>query len=84
MPRTADHLSPGQLEALRLVANGLTSLEAGRVLGVSEQAVHLRLKSAARTLGARNRVHAVVVAARLGLIDLNDSRISIRPKGRAA
>lgn len=75
MPRNSPHLSRAQLDALRLAANGLTSREAGRLLGVSEDAVNLRLKSAARLLGARNRLHAVVVAARLGLLDINDTRI---------
>lgn len=83
MARNAEHLSQAQLDALRLAANGLTSREAGRVLGISEDAVNLRLKAAARTLGARNRLHAVVTAARLGLLDLNDTRIPA-PKGHAA
>lgn len=75
MPRLLNRVSPGQLDALRMAANGFTSRQIAGRLGVSEQAVHLRLKAVAHALGARNRTHAVVVAARIGLLDIHDTRL---------
>jgi DNA-binding CsgD family transcriptional regulator len=66
---------PGQLAALRLAANGLTSRQIAGRLGVSEQAIHLRLKVAAKSLGASSRTHAVAVALRLGVLALEEVHV---------
>ncbi|MGY1439488.1 response regulator transcription factor [Streptomyces reniochalinae] len=69
MPRVLDgRLTPGQLQALRLAANGLTAGQIARRLGTTETGIHLRLNTAARALGARSRAHLVAVAMTQGLI----------------
>ncbi|MFP8960011.1 LuxR C-terminal-related transcriptional regulator [Streptomyces nanhaiensis] len=82
MPRALDgHLSPGQLAALRLAANGMTSREIARILGTTEQGIHLRLKTASKSLGAASRTHAVALALKRGLLDLDDVTDPRRPAG---
>jgi DNA-binding CsgD family transcriptional regulator len=63
--RALDH---NELEALTLFANGKSADEIAAALNVSQGMAHHYLRVAARKLGARNRVHAVAVAVRNGLI----------------
>lgn len=63
--RPLDH---NELEALRLFANGKTADEIALALGVSQSMAHHYLRVAARKLGARNRVHAVAIAVRIGMV----------------
>lgn len=73
MPRVFDgHLSPGQLAALRLAASGYSSRQIAARLGTTETGIHLRLTSAAKSLGARSRTHAVVIALKRRLIHLDE------------
>ena len=57
------------LEALRLVADGLSVHEIGVKLRVTDQAVERRLRRLLETLNARTLPHAVALALRWGLID---------------
>lgn len=59
-----DRLSSRQLECLRMSADGLTSGEIGRRLGLSARTVDEHLLLACRALGVRTRVQAVVVMIR--------------------
>ncbi len=61
-------LETAELEALTLFANGKSADEIAAVLGVSKSMAMHYLRVAARKLGARNRVHAVAIAVRKGLI----------------
>ena len=61
-------LAHNELEALKLFANGRTADEIALALGVSPSMAHHYLRVAARKLGARNRVHAVAIAVRTGLV----------------
>ena len=61
-------LDANELAALRLFANGKTADEMAVELGVSKSMALHYLRVAARKLGARNRVHAVALAVRSGLI----------------
>ena len=63
--RSLDH---NELEALALFANGKSADEIAAALNVSQGMAHHYLRVAARKLSARNRVHAVAVAVRNGLI----------------
>ncbi len=79
MPRRLDgRLSPGQLAALQLAANGYTSRQIATRLGATEQGIHLRLNTAMRSLGARSRTHAVAIAITRGLIKLDDNGPTVR------
>jgi DNA-binding CsgD family transcriptional regulator len=76
MPRVLDgRLSPGQLAALRLAASGYTSRQIATRLGTTERGIHLRLKAAATSLGAKSRTHAVVVALARGLLRLEELEV---------
>ena len=61
-------LHENELEALRLFANGKTPDEMAIALGVRKGVVQYYLRVAARKLGARNRVHAVAIAVKNGLV----------------
>jgi LuxR family transcriptional regulator len=61
-------LDTNELEALTLFANGRTTEEMAVALGVSKGIAQHYLRVAARKLGARNRVHAVAIAVRIGLV----------------
>ncbi len=51
-------LSPRELEALELVANGLPNKQIGRKLGISEATVKAHLTSIFRRIGVENRTQA--------------------------
>ncbi len=59
-----------ELIALTLVANGMQSAEAATRLAVSEREIDTLLFCAQRKLGATNRVHAVAIAIRQGVIGI--------------
>jgi len=61
-------LSAREVDVLEQVALGLTNRQVAAALGLVESTVKSYLKSAARKLGASNRVHAVRLARELGLI----------------
>jgi LuxR family quorum-sensing system transcriptional regulator CciR len=61
-------LSERQLACLKLVAEGRSSPEIARELGISPRTVDDYLAEACVKLGARNRVQAVAEAVRAGLI----------------
>jgi DNA-binding CsgD family transcriptional regulator len=62
-------LAKRELECIRLAADGLTSDEVARALGLSLHTANQYLAEAARKLNANGRMHAVAKALRLGLID---------------
>jgi LuxR family quorum sensing-dependent transcriptional regulator len=66
---TAD-LSGREREVLKWVANGKTATEIGDVLHISQRTVEWHIQQAAQKLGAKNRMQAVVIAARDQLIEL--------------
>lgn len=59
---TGEELSERELEALRLLASGLTTREIAEKLELSEPAVKLRLSKATKKLGAKSRTQAVAIA----------------------
>lgn len=63
-----EDVTEAEIEALRLLKNGLLVKEVAFELGVSEGAVKQRLRSAKDKLNARTTPHAVSVASDFGLI----------------
>lgn len=61
-------MTNAELEALRLLRNGMLIKEVAYDLGISEGAVKQRLKSAKQKLDARTTAHAVSIASNFGLI----------------
>lgn len=62
------NLTGAELEALRMVKNGLLMKEIASNLGVTEGAVKQRLKSAKSKLNAKTSTHAATKATSFGLI----------------
>ncbi len=62
------NLTKAELEALRMVKNGLLMKEIANLLGVSEGAVKQRLKNAKMKLRAKTSTHAATMATTFGLI----------------
>jgi len=61
-------LSPRQLQVLGLIAQGLTDMEIGFKLHISYQTVKYHGAEMRYRLGAKNRVHAVMIGIKEGLI----------------
>ena len=63
-------LTRREREVLTWVATGKTAWEIGEVLHISKRTVEWHLQQAAQKLGASNRMHAVIIAARDHLIEI--------------
>jgi DNA-binding CsgD family transcriptional regulator len=61
-------LSPRELDVLELISRGLTNPETASVLGISLATVRTHVEHVLRKLEASNRVEAVALALRLGLV----------------
>lgn len=61
-------LTPREHEAVVCIAEGLSSKELARVLGISERTANFHVDGAMEKLGARNRSHLVWIASREGII----------------
>jgi two-component system response regulator DevR len=67
-PGRGDSLNTRQREVLRLVAEGLSNREIAARTHLSEHTVKGYVEEILERLGARNRVHAAIVATKQGLI----------------
>lgn len=63
-------LSEREREVLSWVACGKTAWEIGDLLSISQRTVEWHIQQSTQKLGARNRMQAIVIAARDRLIDL--------------
>ncbi len=63
-----DELTAREQEVLRLVAEGRTNKEIGRTLSIAEDTAKKHVQSIIAKLGASDRTHATLKAARAGLI----------------
>ena len=61
-------LTDAELEALRMVRDGLLAKEIAALLNITEGAVKLRLRNARRKLGAKTGTQAASMAQAYGLI----------------
>ncbi len=66
-----DLLSDRQVEILQAIADGMSTKQAGRHLGITTKTVHNHLNAIYRKLDAQSLTHAVLSAVRMGIIDLN-------------
>ncbi len=64
-------LSTRQTEILQLIADGLTTKQVARDLGITQKTVHNHLNAIYRKLDTQSLTHAVLSAVRLGIIALN-------------
>ena len=58
----------------RLIAGGLSNIEIGRELYISDTTVKTHITHILQKLDLRDRVQAVVLAYQTGLVDLNTRR----------
>jgi DNA-binding CsgD family transcriptional regulator len=63
-------LTRRELHCLRWCKEGKTNWEIGEILKISEKTTEFHLRNAMRKLGAGNRVTAVVIGLKRGLIAL--------------
>lgn len=66
-----DLLSDRQIEILQAIADGMSTKQAGRYLGITTKTVHNHLNAIYRKLDAQSLTHAVLGAVRLGIINLD-------------
>jgi DNA-binding NarL/FixJ family response regulator len=65
-------LTSREVQVLRLVARGMRNKEVGAVLGISEETVPVHLKSIFIKLNVNDRMTAVTVAVRRGIVHLEE------------
>jgi len=70
---SADLLSDRQTEILQMIADGLSTKQVARELGITQKTVHNHLNAIYRRLDTQSLTHAVLSAVRLGIIDLRES-----------
>ena len=64
------HLTKRQLEVLRLLAEGRSTAEIARELGLSQATVRNYIANLLVALGVHTRLQAVIAASKAGLIEL--------------
>ena len=69
-------LSDRQQQILQMIANGLSTKQAARELGITQKTVHNHLNAVYRRLDTQSLTHAVLSAVRLGIIDLHHEDLS--------
>ena len=65
-----EHLTPRELDVLRLVQNGHRNKQIADELSISERTVNFHIQNLVGKLGAHDRVHAVTIAVRRGLLQI--------------
>ncbi|SDS82881.1 DNA-binding response regulator, NarL/FixJ family, contains REC and HTH domains [Friedmanniella luteola] len=68
-PPELEHLTQREIDVFRSVARGLSNLEIGRELFISEMTVKTHVTHILQKLNLRDRVQAVVLAYQTGLFD---------------
>lgn len=68
------HLSPREIDVLKLAATGKTAYESARILNLSARTVNFHVQEAIRKLGVNNKVSAVIAAAKAGFLNSSAMR----------
>ena len=67
-----DQLVVRQVEILQGIADGMSTKQVARDLGITQKTVHNHLNAIYRRLDTQSLTHAVLSAVRLGIIDLRE------------
>ena len=68
-PDERPRVTPRQRQILQMFADGHSTDEAAKRLGLSAETVRTHAKATLPRLGARDRAHAIAIALRSSLID---------------
>jgi DNA-binding CsgD family transcriptional regulator len=63
-------LTAQEIECLRWCKEGKTNWDIGEILGISQKTVEFHVSNTMKKLGAGNRITAVIMGIRTGLISL--------------
>jgi DNA-binding CsgD family transcriptional regulator len=63
------HLSPREIDVLKLAADGKTAYESARILNLSARTVNFHVQSAILKLGVNNKISAVIAASKDGILN---------------
>ena len=77
-PKQLDDLTERELDVFRLIAGGLSNVEIGRELYISDTTVKTHITHILQKLNLRDRVQAVVLAYETGLLDSGARSVSRR------
>jgi DNA-binding CsgD family transcriptional regulator len=70
-PSATEELSPRQLDVLRLLVQGKSTIQIAADLHLAQETVRNHVGSLLKTLGARSRLEATLVALRDGVVSLD-------------
>jgi DNA-binding NarL/FixJ family response regulator len=73
-PQELDELTQREHEPLRHIATGLSNAEIAKEPFISETTVKTHVAHILATLGLRDRIHAVVLAHEIGLLENHSDR----------
>lgn len=68
------HLSPREIDVLKLAAAGKTAYESARILNLSARTINFHVQEAIRKLGVNNKISAVIAAVKAGYLNSNAMR----------
>ena len=70
--RTAEaaHLTPREIDVLRLMGNGYTNKAIGETLGITSDTTKKHVQNVITKLEARSRTHAALIAAQSGIVGI--------------
>lgn len=73
MPKAAKrpqtpHLTPREVDVLKLAADGKTAYESARILNLSARTINFHVQEAIRKLGVNNKISAVIAAVKEGYL----------------
>ena len=74
-PKGLDELTDRELDVFRLIAKGLSNSEIGEQLFIGDTTVKTHVTHVFQKLGLRDRVQAVVLAYRSGLVEDDDAQL---------
>lgn len=62
------HLTPREVDVLKLAADGKTAYESARILNLSARTINFHVQEAIRKLGVNNKISAVIAAVKAGYL----------------